>query len=131
MPDDGGLRSPSLRGLAGLQTLHSVPSDPTNHTGEKRIMEKKLHVGNLSYNTTEEQLEALFGRVGTVVRTTLITDRDSGRSKGFGFVEMSDETVAAAAIAQLNGADLDGRAITVAEARPRAPRDSRSSSARW
>ncbi len=94
-------------------------------------MEKKLHVGNLSYNTTEEQLETLFSQVGAVVKATLITDRDSGRSKGFGFVEMRDETVAAAAMAQLNGTEVDGRAITVAEARPRAPRDSRSSGSRW
>jgi len=93
-------------------------------------MEKKLHVGNLSYNTTEDQLQSLFAQAGTVVSTTVITDRETGRSKGFGFVEMGDEGAAAAAVAQLNGAQLDGRAITVAEARPRAPRESRPSS-RW
>ena len=93
-------------------------------------MEKKLHVGNLSYNTTEDQLQSLFAQAGTVVSTTVITDRETGRSKGFGFVEMGDESAAAAAVAQLNGAQLDGRAITVAEARPRAPRESRPSS-RW
>ena len=93
-------------------------------------MEKKLHVGNLSYNTTEDQLQSLFAQAGTVVSTTVITDRETGRSKGFGFVEMGDESAASAAIAQLNGTELDGRAITVAEARPRAPRESRPSS-RW
>jgi RNA recognition motif-containing protein len=93
-------------------------------------MEKKLHVGNLSYNTTEDQLQALFAQAGTVVSTTVITDRETGRSKGFGFVEMGDESAASAAVAQLNGTQLDGRAITVAEARPRAPRESRPSS-RW
>jgi RNA recognition motif-containing protein len=93
-------------------------------------MEKKLHVGNLSYNTTEDQLQSLFAQAGTVVSTTVITDRETGRSKGFGFVEMGDESAASAAVAQLNGAQLDGRAITVAEARPRAPRESRPSS-RW
>ena len=93
-------------------------------------MEKKLHVGNLSYNTTEDQLQSLFAQAGTVVSTTVITDRETGRSKGFGFVEMGDEGAASAAVAQLNGAQLDGRAITVAEARPRAPRESRPSS-RW
>jgi RNA recognition motif-containing protein len=93
-------------------------------------MEKKLHVGNLSYNTTEEQLETTFAQVGAVASVTVIIDRETGRSKGFGFVEMADESSAAAAVAQLNGTQIGGRAITVAEARPRAPRENRSSS-RW
>ena len=88
-------------------------------------MEKKLYVGNLSYTTTENELEELFAQVGTVVETTIIFDRDSGRSKGFGFVEMEDETVAQAAIEKFNGTELGGRTIKVAEAKPRRPRESR------
>ena len=88
-------------------------------------MAKKLYVGNLSYNTTGEELERLFAAVGSVTDAVVIQDRDSGRSKGFGFVEMTDETAANAAIDQLNGKELDGRALTVAEAKPRAPRENR------
>ncbi len=88
-------------------------------------MEKKLYVGNLSYNTTESQLGSLFAQAGSVVQTTLITDRETGRSKGFGFVEMGDERSAAAAISQFNGAQLDGRTIKVSEAKPRTERESR------
>jgi len=89
-------------------------------------MEKRLYVGNLSYDTTESQLGTVFEQVGAVVKATLITDRETGRSKGFGFVEMADEGSAAAAIAQLNGTELDGKTIKVAEARPRPSGDNRS-----
>jgi len=88
-------------------------------------VEKKLYVGNLSYETTGSQLETLFAQAGTVVESVVITDRDTGQSKGFGFVEMADEQGAQAGIDQLNGSQLDGRSITVAEAKPRASRDSR------
>ena len=88
-------------------------------------MEKKLYVGNLSYDTRESQLEELFSQVGSVVSAAVIEDRDSGRSKGFGFVEMADEAAAAAAIEQLNGKELDGRTIKVSEAKPRRQRDDR------
>jgi len=88
-------------------------------------VEKKLYVGNLSYDTRESQLEELFSQVGSVVSAAVIEDRDSGRSKGFGFVEMADEAAAAAAIEQLNGKELDGRTIKVAEAKPRRERDDR------
>jgi len=82
-------------------------------------MAKKLFVGSISFNTTDESLRAFFEQVGTVETATIIKDRMTGRSKGFGFVEMSNDDEAAAAVAQLNGKELDGRAIVVNEARPR------------
>lgn len=81
-------------------------------------MTKKLYVGNLSYNSVEDDIRDLFAEVGDVVSVTIITDRDTGRSKGFGFVEMDSENSAQDAIAQLNGRELDGRTLTVSEARP-------------
>jgi cold-inducible RNA-binding protein len=80
---------------------------------------KKLYVGKLSYDTTESTLSELFATVGEVVSVNLITDRDSGRSKGFAFVEMADDAAAQEAINQLNGREVDGRNIAVAEARPK------------
>jgi RNA recognition motif-containing protein len=85
-------------------------------------MAKKLYVGNLSYNTTEAQVRALFSQAGEVDSVSLITDRDTGRPKGFGFVEMNTEEGSAAAIQQFNGYMLDGRTLTVNEARPREDR---------
>ena len=90
-------------------------------------MTKKLYVGNLSYGVTAEALEELFSSVGEVTSANLITDRMTGRSRGFGFVEMADTAAAQQAIAQLNGRVMDGRAIKVAEARPRQPRGFRDS----
>ena len=81
----------------------------------------RIFVGNLSYRTTEDQLADLFSQVGEVVSATLVTDRDTGRSRGFAFVEM-DRDAAAKAIEQFNGYELDGRAINVNEARPRPER---------
>jgi cold-inducible RNA-binding protein len=85
-------------------------------------MNKRLYVGNLSYQTTEPALSDLFGAVGQVVSVDLITDRMTGRSKGFAFVEMVEESAAQQAIDQLNGKVVDGRDIKVAEARPRRAR---------
>lgn len=85
-------------------------------------MAKKLYVGGLSYDTTEETLKKTFGELGTVETAVIIMDRDSGRSKGFGFVEMSTEEEAKKAIDTLNGTQLDGRAIIVNEARPQEER---------
>jgi cold-inducible RNA-binding protein len=85
-------------------------------------MNKRLYVGNLNYNTTEGTLSELFGEIGDVVSTDLIIDRYSGRSKGFAFVEMAEQTAAQKAIDQLNGRELNGRPIKVAEARPKRPR---------
>lgn len=78
-----------------------------------------IYVGNLSFQTTEDDLRAAFSAFGKVDAVRVITDRYSGRSKGFGFVEMSNNTEAEAAIQALNGKDLQGRALTVNEARPR------------
>src|SRR4051794_35134260 len=88
-------------------------------------MGKKLYVGNLPFSATEQVLSDTFAQCGTVESVKIITDRDTGRSKGFGFVEMSTDTEAADAIAKFNGADYEGRAMTVNEARPMAPREGR------
>jgi len=85
-------------------------------------MGKKLYVGNLAYSVDSSELEQLFGAHGTVVSAQVISDRDTGRSKGFGFVEMSSDDEATAAIAALNGQEHNGRALTVNEARPREDR---------
>lgn len=82
-------------------------------------MGKKLYVGNLSYNVTSAELEELFGQHGTVQSADVIQDRDTNRSKGFGFVEMASDAEAQAAIDALNGKDWNGRVLTVNEARPR------------
>jgi RNA recognition motif-containing protein len=82
-------------------------------------MSKRIYVGNLSYSTTESALSELFGGFGEVMSADIITDRMSGRSKGFAFVEMEDEAAATQAIEQLNGREVDGRTLKVAEARPR------------
>ena len=81
-------------------------------------MNNKLYIGNLSYSTTEDSLRDLFSQAGTVSSATIITDKVSGRSKGFGFVEMSSGEEAEKAKAELNGKELDGRTIVVDEARP-------------
>lgn len=81
-------------------------------------MEKKLYIGSLSYDTTEDSLKELFSQAGTVDSASIITDKFSGKSKGFGFVEMSSEEEAKKAIETFNGKELDGRNIIVAEARP-------------
>ena len=88
-------------------------------------MGKKLYVGNLSYQVDSSELEQLFGQHGQVVSAQIINDRDTGRSKGFGFVEMGTDEEAQAAIAALNGKDHGGRALTVNEARPREERGPR------
>lgn len=81
-------------------------------------MAKKLYVGNLPYSLTGDALEQLFSQYGAVSSAKVITERDTGRSKGFGFVEMPDDEAATKAINELNGTDVKGRAITVSEARP-------------
>ena len=86
-------------------------------------MTQKLYVGNLSYATTEGDLSKLFEAVGEVNSVNLITDRQSGRSKGFAFVEMAEYDAAQEAINQLNGKEVDGRAIKVDKARPQKPRN--------
>ncbi len=82
-------------------------------------MGKRLYVGNLSYGTTDAALRQLFEEHGSVTSAQIIMDRETGRSKGFGFVEMSSDQEAQAAITALNGTQIDGRALTVNEARPK------------
>jgi len=82
----------------------------------------RIYVGNLSFNTAEQELSELFSQHGQVANVAIITDRDTGRSRGFGFVEMADDTEGRAAIEALNGQEIDGRSLTVNEARPRADR---------
>jgi RNA recognition motif-containing protein len=86
-------------------------------------MGNKLYVGNLPFSVTEDSLQQLFSQAGKVESATIITDRDTGRSKGFGFVEMSSEQEATDAITKFNGSDFEGRSITVNEARPKVPRE--------
>ncbi len=88
-------------------------------------MAKKLFVGGLSWNTTDDQLKEFFSEAGEVVSVNVITDKYSGRSKGFGFVEMSSEKEAKEAMKKLNGKEFDGRTIVVDEAKPQAPREDR------
>lgn len=88
-------------------------------------MGKKLYVGNLPYTVGDEQLQQMFAPMGSVVSAQVIMDRYSGRSKGFGFVEMSSDEEASRAVAELNGKDQGGRALTVNEARPKEQRDDR------
>ena len=85
-------------------------------------MTMKLYVGNLAFQTSSEELQTLFAQAGTVESVSLIEDRETGRSRGFGFVEMSTKEEGAAAIQQFNGKDLDGRALKVNEAKPREDR---------
>lgn len=88
-------------------------------------MESKLYVGNMSYNTTEDELRKLFSEVGTVTDLVIIMDKFSGRPKGFGFVTMSTEAEAEAAIAKYNGQQVGGRELKVNKARPREDRGNR------
>src|SRR5881396_3691433 len=92
-------------------------------------MSTKLFVGNLSFNATENQLQDLFAAHGNVIEVDVITDKFSGRPRGFGFVTMETKEAAEAAIQALNGKDIDGRALTVNEAKPREERAPRSGGA--
>jgi RNA recognition motif-containing protein len=86
-------------------------------------MGKKLYVGNLPFSATDANLQEIFSQAGKVESAKVIMDRDSGRSKGFGFVEMSSDAEAQDAISKFNGADYQGRPMTVNEAKPMAPRE--------
>jgi RNA recognition motif-containing protein len=88
-------------------------------------MSKKLYVGNLPYSANDQSLVDAFSECGSVQTAKVIMDRDSGRSKGFAFVEMSSDEEATSAITRFNGADWDGRVMNVSEAKPQAPRTSR------
>ena len=86
-------------------------------------MGNKLYVGNLPYSSTDDSLREMFTQIGQVESARIITDRETGRNKGFGFVEMSTEKDASDAITKFNGTDIGGRSIMVSEARPMSPRD--------
>ena len=86
-------------------------------------MSMKLYVGNLAFQTNSQELQELFAQSGTVQSATIIEDRETGRSRGFGFVEMSSKEEGAAAIAQFNGKEINGRALNVNEAKPRENRN--------
>ena len=88
-------------------------------------MGKKIYIGNLSFSVDDQGLGDLFAQYGTVESARIITDRESGRSKGFAFVEMGSDTEAAAAIQALNGNEFSGRALNVSEAKPMAPKENR------
>ncbi len=94
-------------------------------------MATKLYVGNLSFQTTNTDLEELFAQAGTVASVNIIMDRDTGRSRGFGFIEMGSAPEAQAAIEQFNGYEDHGRALTVNEAKPREPRSGGGRDSRW
>ena len=98
-------------------------------------MSTKLYIGNLSFDTSSQDLEALFGEAGTVQTASIVEDRETGRSRGFGFVEMETKEQAQTAIASFDGRDLDGRNIKVNEAKPRENRGGRFGNgggrARW
>ena len=83
---------------------------------------KRLYVGNLSFHTTDDQLQQLFASYGQIDSVKVVTDRDTGQSRGFGFVEVADDAQAQKAIDELNGREIDGRKLTVHEARPREER---------
>lgn len=89
---------------------------------------KKIYVGNLSFNSNDDDLANTFAEFGEVVSAKVILDRETGRSRGFGFVEMSDDNAAMTAIQAVNGKEIDGRQLNVNEARPREPR---SGGSRW
>jgi cold-inducible RNA-binding protein len=99
---------------------HLIRSFFSTPKGERYIsMSTKLYVGNLAFQTTNQELEQLFGQAGTVQSASVVEDRDTGRSRGFAFVEMSSQEEATSAIEQFNGKDVGGRALKVNEAKPR------------
>ncbi len=104
--------------MSALETFEQFRSCSRPAALAWRYMAKKIYVGNLPYSVTSERLTELFAQHGAVDSAKVVVDRDSGRSKGFGFVEMSSDDQADAAIAALNGYQEEGRALTVAEARP-------------
>ena len=111
-----GLQAPRLRICDSTSARASFDSEV------KLEMATKLYVGNLSFRTTGDELKELFAQAGTVESVTVIEDRETGRSRGFGFVEMATPEEAATAIEQFNGKDLGGRNLTVNEARPKTDR---------
>jgi cold-inducible RNA-binding protein len=100
-----------------------LSSDPARYTNQQKEKEmKNIFVGNLNFGATEDAVRSMFEAYGTVEKVNLITDRDTGQARGFGFVEMAVNAEADRAIAELNGRELDGRALNVNEARPKTDR---------
>jgi RNA recognition motif-containing protein len=93
-----------------------------HNNNQEKLMSKNIYVGNLAWSATESEVRKAFEAHGEVTSVKLIEDRETGRPRGFGFVEMSDDSAALAAIEELNGKDIGGRAINVNEAKPRAER---------
>jgi RNA recognition motif-containing protein len=118
----GHSAAPVLAFTAKVRYCGPFRRDPENMLGSPTgddSVGKRLYVGNLAYSVTNDSLEQLFAEFGTVVSAQVIQDRDTGRSKGFGFVEMQDEDAGQKAISALNEKEHDGRALTVNEAKPR------------
>jgi len=115
------------------QTFSDKTSSPNYGTVfiMESLLNTKIYVGNLGYSVSDETLAEKFQEFGTVKSAKIIMDRDTNRSKGFGFVEMSTGTEAANAISKLNGLEFDGRKMNVTEAKPMAPRESRPTSRRY
>jgi len=121
-----------LRSGILLERDSALARDEKKNNRERMDAELNIYVGNLSYEVTEEELTTSFGAHGQVDTARIITDRDTGRSKGFGFVEMANSDEAKAAIEALNGTEMGGRTLTVNEARPREQRpERRSDERRW
>lgn len=114
------------RVAAVLEILRDIPTLPaffaSTEIKNKEEMSNKLYVGNLSFRVTSEDLQEHFATAGAVESANVVYDRETGRSRGFGFVEMADDEAANAAIAQFNGQEYDGRNMVVNEARPREDR---------
>jgi hypothetical protein len=114
------IRTLVLRPRYRFAEAHPIRSFFSFPKGERYIyMSTKLYVGNLAFQTTSQELQQLFGQAGTVQSASVVEDRDTGRSRGFAFVEMSSEEEATSAIAQFNGKEVGGRALKVNEAKPR------------
>jgi RNA recognition motif-containing protein len=112
-----------LLGVAAACPVCKAGGSFLQNRGDILVMETKLYVGNLSYNTSEDDLRTLFSQAGTVTAVDLIKDRDTGRSKGFAFVTMSNQSEMEKAIQMFNSYSLDNRALNVNIARPREERD--------
>jgi RNA recognition motif-containing protein len=112
-------RARPLVDVLGL-SLRQSGNNPNAPQGQESVMGKKLFVGNLAFATSGADLEALFASAGTVESATVVNDRDTGRSRGFGFVEMSSASEASKAIAELNGKEVGGRPMNVSEAKEQA-----------
>lgn len=111
--------SPWMQGESSIEEQETSAPERRSEPDRRFTVSKKLYVGNLSYSVSSADLEQMFGQFGDVQSAKVIEDRDTGRSKGFGFVEMRTDQEARAAIAGLNGQQREGRSLTVNEAQPR------------